>query len=59
MSLNADESAEMKKALEGKSMMCVYEKGKFDTRLVTSLIFGMENCDGSLRDALGELIIFS
>ena len=59
VTLNESEPQDMKSALEGKSFTCNYEKGKFDQRLVTSLIFGMENCDGPLKDALGQLIAFS
>ncbi|MBS3068469.1 hypothetical protein J4450_07210 [Candidatus Micrarchaeota archaeon] len=49
----------MKTLLEGKSMTCKYENGKFDQRLVTSLIYGTEYCDGELKDALGQLIVFA
>jgi len=59
VSLNSNETADMKKLLEGKSLTCKYEKGKFDSRLVTSLIFGTENCEGNLKDALGELLAFT
>ena len=59
VSLNANETQEMKTLLEGKSMACKYEEGEFDRRLVTSLIFGMEYCNGELKDALGQLIVFA
>jgi hypothetical protein len=59
VSLNENETQEMKNLLKGKSMTCAYEKGKFDSRLVTSLIYGMENCQGELKDDLGRLIVFS
>ncbi len=59
VTLNENETQEMKKLLEGKSMKCVYEKGKFDSRLVTSLIYGTEYCLGDLKDNLGQLILFS
>ena len=59
VSANADETSDMKKLLEGKSMMCNYEKGKFDARLVTTLIYGMEYCEGDLKDILGQLIVFA
>lgn len=57
--LNNSEMQEMKTLLEGKNMMCIYTKGKFDQRLVSTLIGGMENCDGDLKDDLGNLTIFS
>jgi hypothetical protein len=59
VSLNANESQEMKNLLEGKNMTCMYEKGKFDQRWVTSLIYGIETCHGNLKDALGDLTLFS
>ena len=59
VSLNENETQEMKNILQGKSLTCKYEKGKFDQRLVTSLIYGMEYCEGELKDTLGQLIVFS
>ena len=59
VSLKPNETQEMKNALERKNMTCAYEKGKFDQRLVNSLVFGMEYCEGDLKEALGELIVFS
>lgn len=58
VSLNANETQEMKSLLQGKSLTCRYEKGKFDLRWATSLIFGTEYCEGELRDTLVELIAF-
>ena len=46
----------MKTLLQGKSMTCHYGKGKFDSRLVNSLLFGSEYCEGELKDILAELI---
>ncbi len=57
--ISADETPEMKSLLEGKSLTCRYEKGKFDQRWVTSLIFGIEYCEGELKDILVDLIAFS
>ncbi len=59
VTLTDDETREMKKLLEGKSMTCEYKKGKFDSRLVTSLIYGTEYCLGDLKDNLGRLVVFS
>ncbi|VVB65555.1 Uncharacterised protein [Candidatus Gugararchaeum adminiculabundum] len=57
--LNANETPEMKNALEGKNMTCIYETGKFNSELVTSLLSGIEYCNGDLKEALGELVLFS
>jgi len=59
VSLNSSESQAMKKMLDGKNMTCIYTKGKFDPRLVTSLTGGMEYCRGDLKDNLGRLMIFT
>lgn len=59
VTLNPSETQEMKNILQGKSLTCRYEKGKFDERWVTSLIFGTEYCEGELRNSLGELILFA
>jgi hypothetical protein len=59
VSLNANETQEMKNLLEGKNMTCIYTKGKFDQRWVTSLIYGIENCQGELKDRLGDLTLFT
>ncbi|VVC03722.1 Uncharacterised protein [Candidatus Burarchaeum australiense] len=59
VSLGANESQDMKQLLEGKNMTCIYEQGKFDPRLVTSLLYGIEYCDGELKDGLGSLAVFS
>ncbi|MFZ0005089.1 MAG: hypothetical protein WCC86_09265 [Methanoregula sp.] len=59
VSLNATETQEMKSLLEGKSMTCMYTKGNFDPQLVTSLVGGMENCTGDLKDDIGNLVIFT
>ena len=57
--LNATESRGMKNMLEGKNMTCSYTKGAFDSRLATSLVGGMEYCNGDLKDSLAELMIFT
>ena len=57
--LNDKETAPMKELLEGKSLSCDYTKGKFDQRWVTSLIFGLENCRGELKENLGQLLFLT
>ncbi len=57
--MNAGETAEVKKMLEGKSMVCGYTRGNFDSRWVTTLIGGIEYCHGDLRDGLAQLIAFT
>ena len=57
--VDANETQQMKDFLNGKSMICTYEKGKFNPGLVTSLVEGMENCTGDLKDAVSQLLIFT
>jgi hypothetical protein len=59
LKLDDNETEGMRSLLEGKSMSCAYEKGGFDRRLVLSMIFGLENCTGELRDSLGRLVVFA
>ena len=59
LAVNSSESAEVKKLIEGKSMVCGYTKGNFDSRWVTTLLGGVENCHGDLRDGLAQLIAFT
>ncbi|HLD05293.1 MAG TPA: hypothetical protein VJG90_06255 [Candidatus Nanoarchaeia archaeon] len=59
VTLSVSETQEMKSLLEGKSLTCKYEKGKFDSRWATSLMFGTEYCEGELRDIIVELLVFS
>jgi len=57
--IDPGESQEMKDLLEGKELSCNYEQGQFDERWVNSLVLGFEECEGSLRDVLGDLIAFA
>jgi hypothetical protein len=59
VSVDANETQQMKDFLEGKSMACIYGRGRFNPGLVTSLVDGMENCTGDLKDAMGQLLIFT
>ncbi len=59
ISMDANESADLKNLLQGKSMTCPYARGAFDSRLVGSLLFGIENCSGELKDDIGRLIVFT
>ncbi len=56
---NDKETAPMKELLEGKSLFCDYTRGNFDKRWLTSLIFGLENCRGELKETLGQLLFLT
>jgi len=59
VSLNGTESREIRTLLEGKNMTCIYTRGNFDHRLVTTLVGGIEYCTGDLKDNIARLVIFS
>ena len=59
VSLDASEPSDMKAALEGKSLTCKYEQGNFNEEWTSSLVLGIDNCEGDLRDALVLLIAFA
>ncbi|MBU2522943.1 MAG: hypothetical protein KKE23_01480 [Nanoarchaeota archaeon] len=44
---------------KAKSLICQYYSGEFDSRWIDSISDGLEYCRGDLKDAIGELIIFS
>ncbi|MBI4451424.1 hypothetical protein HY642_05600 [Candidatus Woesearchaeota archaeon] len=56
---NSQETSEMKALLQGKSLACKYDKGRFDQRWTESLVFGIENCEGELKDILVQLLAFT
>lgn len=57
--LNDNETQEMQDLLEGKYFTCNYTKGNFDQNWTASLMFGIENCEGELREIIGMLMIFA
>lgn len=59
VSVDENETRQMKDFLNGKSMTCIYERGRFNPGLVSSLVDGMEYCNGDLKDALSELLVFT
>ena len=59
ISLNEGESQAMKDLLKGKSFSCSYEQGSFDERWVTTLLSGLEDCNGDLKEIIGKLLLLS
>ena len=59
VNLSDKEPQAVKDLLEEKSLTCVYEKGSFDGRWLSSLMSGTENCVGELKDLLNILTIFT
>jgi hypothetical protein len=57
--LNDSEMQGMKTMLEGTNLTCSYTQGNFDSRWVTSLVGGIEYCNGDLKDAIAKLTIFT
>jgi hypothetical protein len=56
--LSMNETEEIKKLFDGKSFNCTYEKGKFDPRLVNTVVFGIEYCEGELKDRIVDMLAF-
>jgi len=54
-----NEDPVVKRMLEGKNLLCAYQKGKFNERWVSSLIYDIENCEGELKESIGQLIVLS
>ncbi|MEM3164511.1 MAG: hypothetical protein QXO51_03670 [Halobacteria archaeon] len=53
------ERPELKTLLQGASMTCAYERGKFDRTWVDSLLAGVEFCEGGLKDLIADLVVFA
>ena len=56
---NDKEIPEVKEMVEGKGLLCQYDFGNFDEKWISSISDDLENCQGPLKDAIGELILFS
>jgi len=52
-----DEPELVKSMLLQKSLTCKYSPGEFDRRWMTTLLSGLENCNGELKIALYEIAI--
>jgi hypothetical protein len=54
-----NELPEVKALLEGKSLTCEYKIGEFDKRWVTTLIYGINYCEGGLKETLGKMLLLA
>jgi len=50
-----NEPVEVKYLLEGKKMVCHYDKGEFDKNKLDYMTQDLQNCEGELKDILVEL----
>ncbi|MBI4448623.1 hypothetical protein HY641_01160 [Candidatus Woesearchaeota archaeon] len=50
---------ELKEALEGRSLTCAYNKGEFDSRWIKTLIYGLEQCEGELKEKLAWMLMLT
>ncbi len=57
VTLDNKENALVKKLLEGKQLECIYLKNQFNGQWMTSMIEGLDNCFGDLKDAVGGLLL--
>ncbi len=55
--LPPNEPEAIKDLFLGKSLTCTFEKGEFDDRILTTLLSGLDNCEGELKDTFLELAI--
>jgi len=55
--LSKDEDPAIVALLKGKSMECEYPMGKFNGQWTTSMMEGIEDCRGDLKDAVGVLLL--
>ncbi len=55
--LSENEDSFLKNALKGKKMECTYSKGNFNGQWVISMIEGLEDCSGDLKDAVANLLL--
>lgn len=56
--LSTNGTEETNKLIIGKSLTCKYEMSKFDSRWVNSILFGIEYCEGELKDRIVDLMAF-
>ena len=59
VSLNKNESQEMKDLLEGKTLTCKYEQFNFNEKWADSLLYDIEDCEGELKEIIGQLMLFT
>lgn len=57
IALDKKENDLIKKLLENKLMVCIYVKNQFNGQWMTSMIEGLDNCEGELKDAVGRLLL--
>lgn len=57
--LNKNDDPFLKKVLEGKKMQCSYYKGKFNSLWTSSMIEGLDDCNGELKGAIGQLLLLA
>lgn len=55
--LDKNEDAFLKTALEKKTMECVYSPYKFNGQWMTSMVEGLEDCHGDLKEVVGQLLL--
>lgn len=59
VSTNKAELPEIKELIEGKSLICQYDFGLFNEDWMNSLSENIEYCQGDLKEAIGELVLFT
>ena len=57
VNLNEKEDSTIQKIMKGKKLECIYISGQFNDQWTTSLIEGLEDCQGELKEAIGQLLL--
>ena len=57
--VSVNDNPEMKTLLEGKSLQCSYYYDDFKEAWVYSLVEDVEDCEGELKEIIGQLLMFT
>ncbi len=57
LSLSSEEPDSIRDMFVNRSLTCTYREGGLDPRLLNTLLGGLENCKGELKDSLYEIAL--
>ena len=57
ISLSPGEPNAIQELLQGKSMTCKYQKNNFNEQYLSTLLFGIDKCSGTLKEGLYEIML--
>jgi len=53
-----NEDTELNDLLENKSYTCWYDEGDYNPEWSSTMFGGLDTCQGELKDAMGQLVLF-